>query len=266
MKFQEFKKIILYIQKCLIELLFPSGKQCPVCHQEKSLRNGLGNNCFQKIALISKPICEKCGRPLRLDMVGKQICEQCETTRYYFDKSRSVAIYEGALREYLADLKYRYRPELGEAWGELLVEWYRFHQDFGKIDLIIPIPIHHQKKVIRGYNQAELLAKPLQRHLGIKQKSDIINRHVFTENQNALHKEARFKNVSNAFKVDNANEVSNSSILLIDDIFTTGATVSEAARILLRAGALRVNVLTLAAGVIESQWLEKEKKDGHQEL
>lgn len=266
MKIQELNKKIAYFQKGLIELMFPPGKRCPVCNQELSLQNGLGKNCFHKIALISKPYCEKCGRPLRLDVAGKRICDQCETTPYFFEKSRSVAIYEGALREYLADLKYRYRPELGEALGELLVEWFKFHQVFGKIDLIIPIPIHHQKMVIRGYNQAELLANPLQRYLGIKQKSDIMIRHVFTETQNSLHKEARFNNVRGAFQVKNALEVSNSNILLVDDIFTTGATVSEAARILLRAGASRVNVLTLATGVIESRWLEKEQQHGHQEL
>lgn len=266
MRFQEIKKVSNHLKKGLLELIFPPGRLCPICQEEKSFKNGLGENCLKKISFIVAPICEKCGRPLRLAAAGRRRCTQCETTQYFFNQSRAVTLYDGALREYLAELKYRYRPELGEALGELLVEWIKINQVFGKIDLIVPVPIHHQKLMIRGYNQAELLANPLQRHLGIKLKSDIIIRHMLTESQNALHKEDRFANVNGAFQVKEAKEVLKANILLVDDILTTGATASEIARVLLKAGASRINVLTLAAGVMETEWLEKEKQDGHQEL
>ncbi len=256
MKYIEVKKWICQVGFGLIELIYPAVKECPICRQEPSYRQGLGENCFRKIGLITPPICRQCGRPLRLKVENREICSQCNQNRYYFAKARAVGLYEGALREYLTELKYRYRPELGEALGKLLVEWVKINPEFQKIDLIIPIPIHRQKLELRGYNQAELLANPLQRYLGINVKNDIIIRDKLTESQNSLSKENRFSNISNAFRVINTQGLSGASVLLIDDILTTGATASEAARMLLRAGALTVKVLTLAVGVIDTTWLD----------
>lgn len=253
-KISKFQNWFSQLNRGFIELLFPVDGICPLCGGEKSKRRGLGVNCLAKIAVISPPVCRKCGRPLRLEASHRKICGQCETTNYYFEKARAVAVYEGALREYLAELKYRYRPALGAALGELLVEWIKLNRDYQKIDLIIPIPIHHSKWLARGYNQAELMANPLQRYLGIEVKTDIIKRLKFTETQNSLDREARFDNVKDAFQVVNAKNLRQAKILLVDDILTTGATTSEAARVLLRAGAANVRVLTLATGVADSQW------------
>lgn len=251
----EVQKLLQLIGSGMVELLFPQQPQCAACQQEDSYHLGLGKNCLRKIALIEPPICLKCGRPKRLVAATKDFCPQCCETKYYFSEARAVGVYEGALREYLTELKYRFRPDLGEALGMLLVEWLKNHREFQKIDLIIPIPIHWQKLVVRGYNQAELLAKPLQKYLGIPIKSDIIIRDKITQTQNALHKEERFANISEAFRIVNTKPLAGTSILLIDDILTTGATVSEASRVLMRAGAIDVKVLTLTAGVLDSEWL-----------
>lgn len=168
-----------------------------------------------------------------------------------------MALYDGPMREYLAELKYRYRPDLGLALGELLVEWIKGHMAFGPFDLIVPIPLHHEKLKRRGYNQAELLAKPLSKYLGIKLETDIISRQKLTESQNALDKASRHSNIQGAFRAENASKLAGARVLLIDDILTTGATASEASRILLRAGALNVKVLTLAAGAIDDYWVSK---------
>ena len=101
-----------------------------------------------------------------------------------------------------------------------------------------------------------MLANPLQRYLGIKLRSDIIVRDKLTESQNSLSKDKRFSNIAGAFRVVNTQGLSGASVLLVDDILTTGATASEAARLLLRAGALKVKVLTLAVGVIDTTWVE----------
>lgn len=237
------------------ELIFPARELCPVCQQEVSYGHGIGRNCFQKIALVAPPVCIQCGRPQRLEAQLESLCKQCRETRYYFSGARAVAVYEGILREILAELKYRYRPELGEVLGKLLVEWIKLHRNFRDFKLIIPIPINDQKLKQRGYNQAELLAKPLQRYLGIPLTNDIMVREKITESQNALCKEERFRNMRGAFRVVDAGRLKGVKVLLIDDILTTGATASEAARVLLRAGALEVKVLTIAVGIIDSQWL-----------
>ncbi len=256
MDYVEIKKWFCLVGAGLVELVYPATKACPVCRQEPCYRQGIGRNCFQKIGLITPPICRKCGRPLRLKVEEKDSCRQCDENQYYFAKARAVGLYEGALREYLSELKYRYRPDLGEALGMLLVEWIKLEREYQKNDLIIPIPIHRQKLEFRGYNQAELLANPLQRYLGIKIRNDILIRDKLTESQNSLSKEKRFSNLADAFQVVNVEGLSGASVLVVDDILTTGATASEAARVLLRAGALTVKVLTLAAGVIDTTWFD----------
>lgn len=251
----EHISLISWLGKGLAELFFRSGELCPICTQEQSMHHGLGKNCLRKVMFIHAPFCTKCGKPLRLQAQGRELCETCRLTVFYFRQARAVALYEGALREYLAEVKYRYRPELGTALGELLVEWLKASPQFRRNDLVIPIPIHPQKLTQRGYNQAELLALPLKQYLGMKVKSDVLIRVKLTETQNALKKSERFLNVQEAFQVNDTLSVGGRKILLIDDIMTTGATVSEAARILLAAGALSVDVLTLATGVIENEWL-----------
>lgn len=238
-----------------LELVFPAKRFCPACQQEESYQAGLGKNCFSKIALITPPICVKCGRPQRLKAASQELCSQCLENKYYFSMARAVGLYEGALREYLAEIKYRYQPELADALGLLLVDWIKLHFEYRHFNQIIPIPIHNQKLMLRGYNQAEILANPLAKYLGIKLKDDIMIRDKITASQNALDKEERFSNINGAFKVVESAVISGAKVLLVDDILTTGATASEAARVLLRAGALDVKVLTLAVGVIDSQWL-----------
>jgi competence protein ComFC len=248
-------KLLQQIGAGLVEILFPPQQKCPACQQEDTYQLGLGKNCLRKIAFILPPICLKCGRPKRLAATTKDLCLQCGETKYYFSQARAVGVYEGALREYLTELKYRFRPDLGEALGVLLVEWVKNHREFQKFNIIIPIPIHWQKLTVRGYNQAELLANPLQKYLGIPLRNDIIIRDKITESQNALHKEERFTNIHEAFRIINTKPLAGASVLLIDDIFTTGATVSEAARVLMRAGALDIKVLTLTAGILDLEWL-----------
>ncbi len=222
------------------------------------METGLGKTCLKRIIRIAPPICDKCGRPQRLNAVKETWCSQCRDSNYYFSVARSVALYDGALREYLAELKYRYRPDLGEALGLLLVDWARLQTAFfKKIDLILSVPIHPQKMEVRGYNQAELLAKPLGRYLGIRVGQDILTRWKQTESQNALNKAARYANIDGAFQVVDASVLPGSRILLVDDIITTGATVSEAARVLLRAGAIEIKVLTLATGAIDWEWVNE---------
>lgn len=258
---EKMGKFLDQIKDGLTEVLFPAKKVCPVCHQEESIRGSIGPNCLNRIIIIKEPICEKCGRPERLEAMSHRICKQCSETNFYFTKARAVALYEGALREMLAEFKYRYRPDLGEALGLLMVEWVKLHREFQDFDIIIPIPINQQKLNLRGYNQAQLLASPLQRYLGINLKDDIIIREKITESQNKLDKEQRFVNIKGAFRVVDTKPLSGAKVLLIDDIFTTGATTSEASRVLLRAGSLEVKILTLAAGVIDTQWLNTGREE-----
>jgi ComF family protein len=254
-KCQEIKEVVTQLGIGLAEILFPPRRLCPVCSQRESFHQGLCGYCIQQLALITPPLCERCGRLLRGSQTSAKQCDQCRGAQYYFSRARAVAVYDGPLREILAELKYRYRPDLGLALGELLVEWVKGHPEYNRFDLLIPIPLHHEKLARRGYNQAELLAKPLERYMGIRLENDLLLRTKSTSSQNALDKAARISNIQGAFQVKDAAKLRGARVLLIDDILTTGATASEASRILLRAGSLNVTVLTLASGVIDGSWL-----------
>jgi predicted amidophosphoribosyltransferase len=194
-EYQRIKNLLIQLGAGLSELLFPPRSLCPVCFRKESLHRGLCQDCLRQIALINPPVCERCGRLLRGAQVSSKSCDQCRNTPYYFSRARAVALYDGPLREILAEVKYRYRPDLGLALGELLVEWVKGRPEYRQIDCIIPVPLHHDKLMRRGYNQAELLARPLARYLGIRLENDLLLREKLTESQNALDKSARLSNI-----------------------------------------------------------------------
>ncbi len=249
-------KVIEKVKKIgnlLENLLLLSPRICVICRQEKSYYQGLGRNCLQKIAFIKGSICKCCGRPYGDNRFPQEVvCDQCQQTKYYFTTARAVGIYEGFLKKVLAELKYRYRPELGTALGYLLVDWFAINRAYFAPDLIIPIPLHPERLVKRGYNQGELLATPLAKYLGIKIQNDLLMREKATLSQNSLSREARFLNIKNAFRCVNAGVVAQKQVLIIDDIFTTGATVSAAAETLLQAGAREIKILTLTTGLFHN--------------
>lgn len=232
-------------------LIFPEEQFCPICLRNHSKNGNLCSECLKRISFIIPPFCRICGRTIRLKDTT-EACVQCRQHRLLFTKARAVALYDGLLRECLKELKYRYRPELGFALGNLLTEWFKLNatkEGFRDCDVLVTVPLHRQKMLQRGYNQAKLLAEPLATYLGKPLYDDeVLSRIKETDRQSSLDAHERHKNLKGVFEVVVPNLIADKKILLIDDILTTGATASEAARALLRAGAIEVKLLTLASG------------------
>jgi ComF family protein len=154
-----------------------------------------------------------------------------------------VAVYENALAEAIHLFKYSKNPNWSKPLGRLLHT--RLH-DLGVLEVILPVPLHAKRLRQREFNQALLLAREVSLASGIPLQMDNLRRVRWTQPQIELNGDERRKNVRGAFEVLRPDQVKGQSVLLIDDVFTTGATVNECARVLKKAGAKAVNVLTVA--------------------
>jgi len=195
--------------------------------------------------LIFPPACEVCRKSSE-----EALCSDC-FTQIRFMKPHlgiySAAIYDGVIKTALHRFKFQRRKNLAEPLGVLLVK-YLSHTpslQMDEIDCIIPVPLHCRRERKRGYNQAELLANVISKYYEVPVISALA-RIKDTHPQFDLPREARLTNVKGAFKVSDTRAVYNKKILLLDDIYTTGSTISECSRALKIAGAQTIEVLTLS--------------------
>jgi len=231
----------------ILDLIFPPV--CLICRRrfpEYKADKLLCSDCFSSFKRTSPPFCKICGGSLSPDSLDN-ICSQCQDNRdSRYERSRSAGVYEGVLKDCIHLLKYNGKVGLSSDLGKFMAD--NFPQERGYIDadFIVPVPLHKARYRERGFNQAELLAEELGQRVKIKVGSDILQRIRNTKSQINLGAEERKINVKEAFKVAKDKEVNGASILLVDDVFTSGHTTSECAFALLEAGALEVNIYTLA--------------------
>jgi ComF family protein len=162
----------------------------------------------------------------------------------------SVSVYEGVLRTAIHRFKFKKRKRLAEPLGILLVSYLSHNpaMDAQEMDVIVPVPLHARRLRERGFNQAEMLGRVLSRYFGIP-TVPALQRIRDTKAQFDLPRSERIKNVAAAFKIVDPRAVYNKRVLLLDDIYTTGATIAECSKALKIAGAKRVEVLTLSRAV-----------------
>jgi len=244
----------LYIGRILGDFFFPP--RCPGCgdlirfenrssyHKGKpETRAFIHKKCLKKIRFIDS-YCRRCGTPVSS---GKTFCERCEDGRRSFDEGRAVMIYENEMRKAMAEVKYHSNREYCNyfvfAAANRLGEWIRSKN----IDCIVPVPVHAEKKRERGYNQAEVLSKRLSEYIGIPVRTDVLIRTVNTRAQKELTPEERRMNLMGAFGIQEKLRPG-SRALLVDDIYTTGATMDICAMTLKTdGGAAAVYALSILA-------------------
>lgn len=197
------------------------------------------DDCSKASIKISTPICNCCGRPLS----GSEICQRCKTNPPGYTALRSWAIYCSSIRRAIHRLKYRRDIALGDVLSAGLIDM--LNTLMWQVDLIVPVPLGKKRQNDRGYNQAAMLAFPLAIAKGLPYKKQALKRVQETASQIYLSREQRAKNVKNAFWA-NTRIVKGNSILVVDDVTTTGATMNACALALLEAGAKCVYGLTLA--------------------
>jgi ComF family protein len=235
-------------QSTLFQFFLPP--QCPCCEKflEKG-EQGFCSNCLSKIRWIEPPFCSICGIPFISQEVENHPCGTCATHRKYFTMARAWGAYEGSLQEAIHRWKYEGKTHLTPFFAEWMAEKLNCYWGHDPLDLLIPVPLHAQRLRERGFNQVLLLVKELSRRTGIPYQKTILRKKKATLPQVNLSGTEREKGLKGAFQVTGKKELEGKSVLLVDDVYTTGATVNECSKVLLRGGAKRVDVLTLAHAV-----------------
>jgi ComF family protein len=218
----------------ILNLLFPCT--CCVCHAPVPKRRwgGACPQCWSSLIPIEPPFCPKCGEPAPA-IAG--LCGLCLRAEHHFDYARSALLFTHTFREIIHHLKYADRVSLAKPLGDILKECLQQHEFQGT--QIIPVPLHRSRERVRGYNQAELIAS----RLGLPLSTRLLRRRKNTPSQTGLTRNERKRNLAGAFEVKGKIR---GKLIIVDDVYTTGSTMSEIAKTLKKAGAERVEVLTVA--------------------
>ena len=228
------------ILKILLDFLIPPT--CPACHKRTD-NNGLCPECFSGLEFIGKQKCSVCGQPLDAIVPGMAVCGKCLKDPPCFHQAEAVFKYNEIIRKLILPFKHANKIEL----TELFVRWMSANSKemIQKNDILIPVPLHWRRLLKRKYNQSALITQRLAKRYGKTYAPLVLIRSKYTPSQGHLSPKDRKKNVQGVFSVKYPDKIKDKSILLVDDVFTTGATVNECAKILLKAGAKSVDVLTV---------------------
>ena len=207
----------------LINILYP--KTCGIC-------NRIGKN----------EVCPKCNRKLK--KLNQFSFEKCNGE--YYQELAYLFKYEGIIRKKLIDYKFYELGYLYKTFSYFFLKNKKILDFIKKYDIIIPIPIHNKRKKQRGYNQTELIARKICKEVGIELAIDVIKKTVNTKPQSTLNQEKRKSNSKNVYSLYKQEKIKDKNILIFDDIFTTGSTVSEFSRILSLAKPKSIGVMIIA--------------------
>ena len=227
----------------LMDLLFPA--KCLGCNSVLQPGEYLCQRCKKQIHYVGKNVCVKCGKPLIKTEADR--CYDCQKQQHYFKMNRSVMVYDAGVKKMLYELKYNHRKEVAAFLGKEMARELKDYIWGLKIQGIVPIPLHGSKKRERGYNQAELIAAAMGKETGIRVYGNYLIRSEDTRPQKELNDMERKNNVKNAFHMGQ-NEVQLKRIMLVDDIYTTGATLDAATRALQKKGEVEVYGVTTCIG------------------
>lgn len=227
-----------------IDLIYP--ERCPVCGDVRAFgKNGICENCNTKLPWVEMPVCLKCGKMIESD--EREYCDDCTRIPKSFERCYPAFNYEGNIKDSIYRFKYKNQREYACFYADCIMK--RYGQELRRIsfDGIIPVPVHRHKLKIRGYNQAALLAGVLGTALSTMVYPNYIVRGVDTNAQKELSDTERIKNLKNAFKIGE-NDVKLDTVLLVDDIYTSGATMEACTNVLQAFGTKAVYCTCIAIG------------------
>ncbi len=228
----------------LLDLLFPP--RCPICERILLKEEPfICARCARELPFVREPFCMRCGKPVSNH--EKELCADCETHNHLFDEGRAVFLYEKGVRLSVNRLKFYNHREYIPFYGECLLGLYLEMAPLWKAQCLVPIPMHPRKRAIRGFDQAQLLAGYLSMRCNLPVLDNLLIRSRFTKSSKKLGRSDRRKNLRGVFRIHDGADIPE-SVILIDDIFTTGATMDEASLALREAGVRRIYFLTVCIG------------------
>lgn len=225
-----------------LDLVFPA--RCPACDEAAPFPELICPTCRNVFEPVREPRCQRCGKHIREEK--EEYCRGCRRVMHEFDRGMGVFTYQSVARS-MYRFKYAGRREYARFYGKEIVRKLGRFIRMWKPDALVPVPIHYTRKRERGYNQAEVLAQVVGREMGIPVKSRLLKRVKKTLPQKLLGDAERQNNLKKAFKIDR-NDVKLKTVIIIDDIYTTGSTVDACAAALKGAGVKKVYFVTVAIG------------------
>ena len=242
-KLKRFKEFIF-------NLIYPQNIKCLICEDDLDDDHPwhICSKCRHDIEPNNKKICKKCGQPTDN---ARGYCFECKSTKWYFKVARAPMLYSGGIVKLIHKFKekealYLARPIAKMMCDEIVANNMEF-------ECVTFVPMHKMKKFKRGYNQSELLAKEIAKNFKVPCISKAIVKIKQTKSQAKLNYKERQTNLSSAFECNKPELIKGRSILLVDDIFTTGATTNECAKTLYNAGAKEISVITFAHTTLKNE-------------
>jgi ComF family protein len=227
---------VIFPPQCLgcAEILYPQRGHlfCPACEE--------------KIRFITGDICPVCGTIFPNSPAQSHLCGNCMENKTYYSCARAVVSYETIILNAIHQFKYGSNISVGALLASLMADFSFPDVDFSDHSLIIPVPLHIKRLRQRGFNQSLILAHALAKKWQIPVNFSLLRRQKFTLTQTGLNKAERKQNINGAFEISDKKIIAGKNIILVDDVYTTGATINECAKTLIKAGAQKVTVLTLA--------------------
>jgi ComF family protein len=236
----------------VLNILYPP--RCLGCKSEVELEESFCSLCQRFLHLVQPPFCLCCGIPFETDTGPNHLCRRCQARPPSFRQARAWAVYQTSgstpqpVSEAIQQFKYQRRLSIGKQLAAIGANVCSFADQ--PYDLIIPVPLHRERLRWRGFNQALILAQAIGQKLQVRVNPFLLDRTRPTNPQTQLSEDERRKNVRGAFTVVTPEQLADKAVLLIDDVYTSGATTEECARELLRHGAAAVDVFTLARAVL----------------
>lgn len=250
------KNVLIRMKDILINLVYPP--RCAVCDgvlfypkARNCSTDGVCANCYGKLRYIREPICMKCGKEINDDEA--EYCYDCENNQRSYIRGFPVFNYVPPVSEAVIAIKYHNRQEYAAFYGNEIVKVHGATFKRLGIEALVPVPVHENRLRKRGYNQAELIAEVISKGTGIRLDLNLIKRVSDTKPQKELDDVEREKNLHLAFArgdgVD-TNRTVPESVLIVDDIYTTGATVEACTKVLLAMGVKRVYYTSICIGKV----------------
>ncbi len=240
----------MWIHKLLDLIFIPNGR-CPICLRVIFFSDDfICSSCEEKLEVVRGKRCKKCGKEIEQQM---NYCSDCIGNEYHYENGYCLYNYEGSIRKIIHDIKFANCPDLAAYMGKKLGLSLQACLWIGEIDMLIPVPLHENRIKVRGYNQSEKISWGIMQSFVDADKFTKITLEIKcfvrkrdTPHQLELKREERIENVKKAFAVTDYEKIRGKVVLLIDDVYTTGATIEACSETLIKGGARKVYFATLA--------------------
>lgn len=237
----------MHFIKNISKILYPS--RCPICGKVSNVAASCCPSCYDSISFVTQPYCYSCGKPL--EKTEQEYCHDCISHPKSFTRGFALCVYDAVTKPSLSAIKYKNRRQYLTFYAQESIERYGFLLSSLSLDAIFPVPIHSRRMKKRGFNQASLFAYEIGSILRIPVYDTLLLRTHNTQPQKNLTPAQRLKNLQQAFDLhpDYRNRsIPLNRILLVDDIYTTGATMEAITRLLLSHGVKEVYIFSICIG------------------